>query len=99
MSENADPQTVEVVETEDRFEARLPDGTVPGFAEFVVQDGDVVFTHTEVDPAYEGQGVGSALVAGALEQVRASGRGVVALCPFVKAYLARHREYEDLVRR
>ena len=39
------------------------------------------------------------LVAGALDQVRESGRDVVALCPFVKAYVARHAEYQDLVRR
>lgn len=99
MSQHTDPQTVEVVEVEDRFEARLPDGTVAGFAEYVRQDGAVVFTHTEVDPAFEGQGVGSTLVSGALDQVRASGQDVVALCPFVKAYVARHAEYQDLVRR
>ncbi|WP_069386048.1 GNAT family N-acetyltransferase [Cellulosimicrobium cellulans] len=99
MSQHTDPQAVDVVEVEDRFEARLPDGTVAGFAEYVRQDGAVVFTHTEVDPAFEGQGVGSALVAGALDQVRESGQGVVALCPFVKAYVERHAEYQDLVRR
>ncbi|OLT52093.1 GNAT family N-acetyltransferase [Cellulosimicrobium sp. CUA-896] len=97
MSEHTDERTVDVVEVEDRFEGRLPDGTVAGFAEFSLQDGAVVFTHTEVDPAYEGEGVGSALVAGALDQVRESGRRVVALCPFVKAYVARHREYQDLL--
>ncbi len=56
-----------------------------------------MFTHTEVEPAAEGTGVGSTLVRAALDEVRASGRRVVALCPFVKAYVARHAEYQDLL--
>ncbi|MBD5785865.1 N-acetyltransferase [Cellulosimicrobium terreum] len=90
--------TVEVVDAGDRFEARTPDGGVAGFAAYVRQPGTVVFTHTEVDPAYEGQGVGSALVAGALDQVRAAGEVIVPLCPFVKAWVGRHPDYQDLVR-
>jgi predicted GNAT family acetyltransferase len=85
------------VPAEGRFEARTPDGELLGLAAYVVDAGRVVFTHTEVEPAAEGQGVGSALVRGALDDVRASGRRVVALCPFVKAYVARHAEYQDLL--
>jgi len=99
MSQDTDPQTIDVVDAGDRFEARTPDGVVAGFAEYVREPGRVIFTHTEVDPAFEGRGVGSALVVGALDQVRASGERVVPLCPFVKAYIARHPAYEDLTRR
>ncbi len=42
--------------------------------------------------------VGSALARSAVDQVRASGRHVVPLCPFIRAYVARHPEYQDLVR-
>ncbi|MCB7135019.1 GNAT family N-acetyltransferase [Cellulosimicrobium marinum] len=92
-----DATTVEVVDTGDRYEARTPDGRLAGFAEYVRRPGAVVVTHTEVDPADEGQGIGSALAAGLLDQVRAAGDHVVPLCPFVKAYVARHPEYQDLV--
>jgi predicted GNAT family acetyltransferase len=80
-----------------RYEA-VVDGEVAGFAEYQLTDELIVFTHTEVDDAYEGKGVGSALVRGALDDVRAlANRKVLPLCPFVKAYISRHREYTDLV--
>jgi predicted GNAT family acetyltransferase len=58
----------------------------------------LVLDHTEVDPAFEGLGLGSKLVAGALEDIRARGLEIVPLCPFVRRYLQRHPEYADLVR-
>ena len=87
------------VADEQRFEITDEEGTVLGVAEYRRRPGVVVFTHTEVDPAFEGHGVGSALAAGALDSVRESGERVVALCPFIRAYLERHPEYEDLTRR
>jgi predicted GNAT family acetyltransferase len=50
----------------------------------------VVFFHTEVSKAYEGQGLAGRLAATALDQAVAAGRTVVALCPYIKAYLTRH---------
>ena len=80
-----------------RYVARV-DGAEAGFAQYQLTHELVVFTHTEVDPGYEGQGVGSALVRWALDDVRADGtRTVLPLCPFVKAFIGRHREYVDLV--
>jgi uncharacterized protein len=58
------------------------------------RDGDVVtLVHTEVDPAFEGHGVGSVLVKGALDDARARGLTVRPLCPFVAAWLRRHPDY------
>jgi predicted GNAT family acetyltransferase len=79
-----------------RYEA-LVDSKTAGFAEYQLTKDLIVFTHTEVDPAYEGQGVGSALARAALDEVRGTGRKVIALCPFIKGWIGRHREYVDLV--
>jgi predicted GNAT family acetyltransferase len=57
----------------------------------------VLLVHTEIDPALEGQGLGDRLVAGALDDLRAHGRKLVPLCPFVRAYLRRHPDQADLV--
>ena len=57
----------------------------------------VMFTHTEVPEALGGQGIGSALARGALDDVRAQGLQVIPLCPFIAAFIRRHREYLDLV--
>jgi predicted GNAT family acetyltransferase len=59
----------------------------------------IVFTHTGVPGALEGRGIGAALARAGLEWARASGKRVVPICPFVAAYVARHPEYADLVRR
>ena len=68
-----------------RYEARVGD-TLAGFAQYQLTSELIVFTHTEVDDAFEGQGVGSALVQQALDHVRAERQPhqVLPLCPFVK---------------
>jgi len=79
-----------------RYEVTV-DGQLAGHADYR-DDGDVrVFVHTEVDDAYEGHGVGSALARAALDDVRASGRSLVPRCPFIRAYIERHPDYADLV--
>jgi uncharacterized protein len=57
----------------------------------------LVLLHTEVLPALEGKGLGAQLVAGALDDIRVRGLHVVAVCPFVRAYIRRHPDYADLV--
>ena len=79
-----------------RFEARV-DGAVVGKAVYRVEGDEVVFTHTEVDPGLQGQGVAQTLAGRALDQVRASGRRVVPQCPFIASYIGKHPEYADLV--
>jgi uncharacterized protein len=80
-----------------RYEAVDEAGVVVGFSEYRLRDGAVVFTHTVVDDAFEGHGVGSTLARAALDDVRASGARVVALCPFIKAYIDNHPDYQDLL--
>jgi len=81
---------------ERRYEARV-DGQLAGFAEYRIAGGRVIFFHTEVDPAFEGHGVGARLAAGALDDVRARGLRMTPRCPFIAAFVRRHPEYEDLV--
>jgi uncharacterized protein len=84
-------------EDEHRWEARVG-GELAGFAAYRLTDELVVFTHTEVDPAFEGRGVGSTLARHALDDVAEEGtRQVMPLCPFIKAWIARHPDYVPLV--
>ncbi|MHA6750511.1 GNAT family N-acetyltransferase [Dermacoccus nishinomiyaensis] len=80
-----------------RYEAWDGDA-LAGFVEYQLTDQRIVFTHTEVDPSYEGKGVGSQVARFALDDVRADGtHDVLPLCPFIKGWIGRHREYVDLV--
>ncbi|MFG1675881.1 GNAT family N-acetyltransferase [Micromonospora sp. NPDC049282] len=79
-----------------RFEI-LVDDALAGFSAYLPRGEVLVFTHTEVDDRYQGQGVGGALIRGMLDQVRARGGRVVPRCPFVAAFIERHPDYADLV--
>ena len=79
-----------------RYELRV-DGELAGLIAYRKEPGVVVLVHTEVFPSVEGRGLGSTLVAGALDDIRARGLRVVPLCPFAAAYVRRHPEYADLV--
>ncbi len=84
------------VETASRFEAR--DGSsLAGYIEYQLANGLMVVTHTEVDRAYEGKGVGGALARYALDDIRRRGVSVLVICPFVLSWIQRHPDYADLL--
>lgn len=67
------------------------------FIDYRRDGGIVTMMHAEVPPALQGHGVGSALVRGALDRVRADGEKVIPRCSFVAAYIKRHAEYQSLL--
>lgn len=66
------------------------DGALAGFAEYEERHGAVRFTHTEVDPSFQGQGLAGKLAAYALADVAKSGEAIVPLCPYIAKYLETH---------
>ena len=84
-------------DTEHHRYAVAVDGVPAGGAYYRHEDGRVVFTHTEVDPVWEGRGVGSALARAALDDVRRTGRHAIPRCPFIAGWIRRHPEYLDVV--
>ena len=82
---------------QDRYEI-VVDDQVAGFAEYRRRDGRITFTHTVVDDAYEGQGLGSQLAGTVLDEAREAGLAVLPACPFIAEYIGRHPDrYLDLV--
>jgi predicted GNAT family acetyltransferase len=65
---------------------------------YEIADGVITFVHTEVPPELGGKGIGSKLIKGALDQVRAEGLKVIAQCPFVKGWIDKHADYADLLK-
>ena len=66
-------------------------------AAYRLRDGRISFTHTEVPDALAGRGIGTALIEGALADVRAQGLKVVPICSFVRHYIETHPEAQDLL--
>ena len=93
-----DAEEVRVVEDEaaQRYNALLGDQTA-GFVTYRGRGERRVLVHTEVDPQFEGRGVGSRLVKGVLEDLRGRGIRAQVLCPFITDYLKRHPDYSDVV--
>jgi uncharacterized protein len=80
----------------DRYELSI-DGEVGGFAAYRARPGLVAFIHTEVDERLQGQGLADRLIRFALEDARTRDLAVLPFCPFVKAFIERHREFQALV--
>jgi len=80
----------------DRFLVTLPEGT-----------GELIYkrigpltlelVHTEVASGLRGRGVGEALAEAAIAYARAEGLSIVATCPYVQRWLAKHPEHHDLI--
>jgi hypothetical protein len=86
-------------EAQSRYEL-LIDGELAARADYVREGEKVRFTHTQVVPEREGQGLAGRLVAHALDDVRTRGLKAVPQCSYVAGYVARHeKEYGDLVAR
>jgi predicted GNAT family acetyltransferase len=80
----------------ERYEA-LVDGELAGVLEYKVRRDRIALVHTEVLPAFRGQGIATELARFALHDARQRHRGVIAVCPSVQAYLERHPEERDVV--
>lgn len=83
-------------EAKHRFEVDLGDGQL-ALLQYRQQGDAIYYTHTEVPPDHEGEGIAGQMAKAALTEAREKGYRVYPLCPFVAAYIRRHKEYQDLL--
>ncbi|WP_237571177.1 GNAT family N-acetyltransferase [Mycolicibacterium lacusdiani] len=86
---------VTVSEEPGRFTIAV-DGRTVGLADYHDRGGQRVFPHTEVQPEFEGRGLGTILVAEALRVTREEGLRIVPSCSMVAHYIQKHPEYADI---
>ena len=96
MPETSQTRVVRDNSDKHRFEIDLGDGTF-AIAEYTLPAGKIMFTHTEVPEAHEGQGIGTVLIEHALASARERGLKVIPICPFFAAYMKKHAEVQDLL--
>jgi len=92
------PTAAPVVQRNDdrnRYEI-LVDGKRAGLTAYRDHGDQRVFFHTEIDDAYAGQGLAGQLVQHALTDVRALGKRIVPVCPYVAKFLKKHDEFADI---
>ncbi|MCU1689058.1 MAG: N-acetyltransferase [Jatrophihabitantaceae bacterium] len=79
-----------------RFEAMV-DGEVAGFAEYRRTPGKVTFTHTVVNPRFEGQGIGGQLAKNVLDAAVEADLKIIPQCDFIAGYIKKHPDYIEHV--
>ncbi|MEV0724967.1 GNAT family N-acetyltransferase [Micromonospora purpureochromogenes] len=89
--------TVNDAPERERFEARDESGALAGVVTYQLTGTIIAYTHTEVDPQFEGRGLGSTLARAVMDDARARGRTVVPICPFLAEWLGKYPEYDDIV--
>ncbi|WP_180900206.1 DUF5996 family protein [Martelella soudanensis] len=62
-----------------------------------VNESMIIIDHTEVPAVLRGRKVGEQLVLRAVEDARRDGVSILPLCPFAKAQIKRHSEWQDVV--
>jgi len=72
-------------------------GAVVGSLVYEVAGQRIVLTHTWVEPSQRERGVGTALIRGALDDLRARGRLITVYCTFVAGFITEHGEYAGLI--
>ncbi|MEU6065269.1 MULTISPECIES: GNAT family N-acetyltransferase [Streptomyces] len=95
MNQPSTAPTVERVDARHRYEIKV-DGERAGLTAYRDRGEQRVFFHTEVDDAYAGQGLAGQLVQQALTDVRALGKRIVPVCPYVAKFLLKHEEFADI---
>ncbi|MFJ2745703.1 GNAT family N-acetyltransferase [Streptomyces sp. NPDC087440] len=86
---------VRQVDDRHRYEI-LVDGHRAGLTAYRDRDDQRVFFHTEIGDAHAGRGLAAILVEQALTHVRASGKRIVPVCPYVAKFLTQHGEFADI---
>ena len=80
----------------DRQRFTLP--TMPvSVLDYELGAGRVVFTHTGVPPAHQGQGLAGKLVEAGLQWASGEGLKVVPACSYAQLYIQRHPEWQHLI--
>ncbi|MBU6456414.1 MAG: N-acetyltransferase [Bradyrhizobium sp.] len=88
----------DIVNNKERHRYELAVGEYIAATYYKIEGNVITFIHTEVPAELGGKGIGSKLIRGALDQVRADGLKVIPQCPFVKAFIEKHAEYQDLLK-
>ena len=89
---------MQIVFEPEHFRSAAYDGeTRVGVAELEEAHGCWVITHTEVDPAYGGQGIARRLIEEIVAEARRAGKKIVPLCSYADKMMTGNAAYRDVL--
>ena len=83
-------------DNEERNRFELDVGGTVAFVVYRKSADTITLLHTEVPPELGGKGIGSKLARATLDAVRAQGRKLIVECDFIRSFMSKHPEYNDL---
>jgi predicted GNAT family acetyltransferase len=89
---------LDITDNTERSRFEMPVGDEVAFLDYRRSGKQLHLMHTEVPSALRGRGAGTRLVRAVLDKARAEGTTIIPICPFVKAFLEKHPEYQSIVR-
>ncbi len=92
-----EPSQIQVINNTERKRFEVNVNEHIAVSEYMLVQERIIFTHTEVPQALEGNGIGSLLARTALEYAREKGLKVMPLCPYIASYIRKHPEYRPLL--
>ena len=87
----------DTTETKGRYSYAADGGPEAELTYSVAGDRMIIIDHTSVPDAYRGQGIGAALIARAVADMRADGKRIMPLCPYAAAQFRRHPDWHDVL--
>jgi predicted GNAT family acetyltransferase len=88
--------TVKDNTADSRFEITVDD-ELAGFVDYRRDGDEYALPHTRIYPQFEGRGLGSTLISGALAEIAQRGGTVLPYCPFIPRVIRDNPEYLELV--
>lgn len=93
-----DPDNIEVENNREMRRFEIRQGGEVALIDYILRKDRIIFLHTEVPEAMQGQGFATKMAKTALGFARENHLKVTSLCSYMDLYLARHPEYEDLLK-
>lgn len=97
MAMNQTETVNQIIDHEEFHRFEMPvDGQLV-YLRYMRHSGYIDLVHTQVPEGMQGKGIGTTLIRGVLDLLRASGDKVKATCPSVKRFIEQNPEYADML--
>lgn len=78
-----------------RFEVELGDKIA--HADYHISGNVMTISHVYTPPEFRGKGIAAQVAKFALDYIRANKLKVIPQCPYMRDYINKHKEYQDLL--
>ena len=86
---------VKNIPEESRFEIDL--GDKKAYLDYHLSGNTIIYIHAYTPPEYRGKGIAAQVAKYALDYARDHNLKIIPQCPYIRDYIAAHKEYQNLL--